>query len=198
LDNVSCEQGKIQIEACKEYDCCFAYANESLYQDWDHVCRTDGILDNLRSEYLLVLHIDCLIKALKQPDSDRPGAINTCTQRASSPSNYQTELSNVTIAECSWTWPQKVNYAQCAEAGTLNPTNNGDMSGTLPYVTSYYGALSYYQTCTSTCCYNLPDPPAPTCPNACPCADRLRGARVAWPRVAGLVQEATHQTLSVF
>jgi len=182
---VSCEQGKIQIEACKAYDCCYDYNNATLFQEWDPICRSGVILEGLRTEYLWVLRIDCLINALKQNDSSRPTAINAC--QAATESSYESERSNVTIAECSWTWPQKVIYAQCSEVGTLNPTSNGDMSGTLSYMTSYYGALSYFETCTSTCCYNLPDPPAPTCPDACPCDIPA----------AALVQEGTHQTLSV-
>jgi len=194
LDNESCEQGKIQIEACKDYDCCYDYVNTSLYVEWDPICRSNGILENLQTEFYGVLRIECLINALKQPDANRSNGIAVC--QAATMSTYGGQLP--TIAECSslsW-WPQHMNYAQCNEAGTLNPTANGDMSGTLPYLTNYYGALSYYATCTSSCCYNLPDPPAPTCNDVCACGKAV-------PRegtVVALVQEdqGKHQTLSVF
>lgn len=184
LDNQSCAQGQMQIQACKDYDCCYDYVNASLYAEWEPICRSGGILENLRTEYYGVLRIECLINALGLSDAERSTAIDSC--KAAGVSAYESQLP--TIAECaslSW-WPAHMNYPQCNEAGTLNPTVDAEISGTFAYMGKYYGELAYYHSCTSSCCYNLPDPPSPTCPDVCSCGKSTGNAN-------SLLQQGTHQ-----
>eukprot|EP00930_Biecheleria_cincta_P065561 TRINITY_DN513_c0_g1_i1.p1 TRINITY_DN513_c0_g1~~TRINITY_DN513_c0_g1_i1.p1 ORF type:complete len:242 (-),score=25.77 TRINITY_DN513_c0_g1_i1:99-824(-) len=173
MDETACSQGRQQVKACKNYDCCYDYVNMSLYQEWEPICRNDasGILVNLREQYYGVLRIECLIDALGRPDSQRAAAVNACAAR--NRDSYAAQLPVIPECTNSSFWPRHRDYTECKDPGTLDPTRDEDVSGTDAYRAKYYYPLvaqsRYYQTCTSQCCYQLPDPPAPTCPDVCAC-----------------------------
>lgn len=171
MDDTACSQGRQQVKACKDYDCCYDYVNMSLSEEWEPICRNDasGIYLNLREQYYGVLRIECLIDALGRNDSERQAAIDVC--KAKDRNSYAAQLPVIPECTNSSFWPQHRDYSECKEAGTLDPTTDEDVSGTDAYRAKYYYPLTprYYQTCTSQCCYQLPDPPFPTCQDACHC-----------------------------
>lgn len=178
MDETACSQGRQQVKTCKDYDCCYDYVNMSLYQEWEPICRNDNtsIHFKYREQYYGVLRIECLIDALGKPDSQRLAAVNNCTAR--NRSFYLPDLPVIPECTNSSFWPQHRQYSECKEPGTLDPTTDADVSGTDAYRAKYYYPLTprYYQTCTSQCCYQLPDPPAPTCPDACACGKSMSPA----------------------
>lgn len=184
MDETACSRGQLLGKTCKDYDCCYDYINMSLSNEWEPICRNDssGVLFSLQEEYYGILRIECLINALGMPDDQRAAAVDACA--AKDRASYAAQLPN--IAECTDLsfWPQHADYSECNEASTQHPSMDEDISGTDAYRVKYYGPLEgqarFYQTCSSQCCYQLPDPPAPACPDVCDCAKSTS---------AGLLQE---------
>jgi hypothetical protein len=173
MDKVSCASTQYQIDACSQYDSCFLSSNRSFATAYSSICGAGGELDSLKQEFYGVLRIQCILDALTQNDGPSNGvlaspkhdAISACIRKTMD--SYQSELSQFNIPECttlSSPWPSSLasQAPGCLAAG--NVQFNVNCSGTQAYAARYYNGITYPQTCTSQCCYNLPRPYAGTAP----------------------------------
>eukprot|EP00931_Biecheleriopsis_adriatica_P003703 TRINITY_DN10547_c0_g1_i1.p1 TRINITY_DN10547_c0_g1~~TRINITY_DN10547_c0_g1_i1.p1 ORF type:complete len:2041 (+),score=353.29 TRINITY_DN10547_c0_g1_i1:76-6198(+) len=157
LDRAGCQQGKLQIQACEDYDNCFDNANSSLSDAWHRICDEYGELYQLQMEATVVYRIECVLHALKVNATERGEAITNCVKKP----NEDYNVSWVSLEKCQqykdeWPTAASITDDQCLAAKRV--LKDRDISGTDPYINYWYQGIDYPQTCLSQCCVMLPNP----------------------------------------
>eukprot|EP00931_Biecheleriopsis_adriatica_P114040 TRINITY_DN8942_c0_g1_i3.p1 TRINITY_DN8942_c0_g1~~TRINITY_DN8942_c0_g1_i3.p1 ORF type:complete len:523 (-),score=73.80 TRINITY_DN8942_c0_g1_i3:193-1611(-) len=156
LDDKACTYGKNKSSACTVYNFCYTSANQSMNSAYGEVCGSQGLLDQLKTQYYGVLRIECILDAISQNTTgQRSAAVTSCQSKTIADYN----LSVIYIAACSdmlsaWPTDAAKDNADCIAAS--NFSSDADVSGSMPYADKYYVNIANPQTCVSECCTALP------------------------------------------
>eukprot|EP00930_Biecheleria_cincta_P054265 TRINITY_DN4025_c1_g1_i1.p1 TRINITY_DN4025_c1_g1~~TRINITY_DN4025_c1_g1_i1.p1 ORF type:complete len:245 (-),score=22.65 TRINITY_DN4025_c1_g1_i1:77-811(-) len=158
MEAVACNHTEMSIQVCDTYSTCYEKQVRAWRSMYNETCvGPNSTLETLRYELYIVLKIECLAKALNQPDSTRNAEIQACSARTMSSFNLDAaNIAKCSQAEAPW---QTSEYTPCLQMQDV--TNYEFCSGTSAFAAEYYKDVQrpvFPRDCESECCLRPPTP----------------------------------------